>query len=378
LVAIMAMLPFILLPWLEKYGGSKLVSAMTLPCFAVSGPAILLAGLTLEISQPEPDLLLVYRRIYEFVAAFAILIIVSKDAPIGAAIGAVISVVTALAYWIALPIDVAVLKTFSLTMMSSYIVFYIALAIIMRRRSDQESSKIDALTQIGASLAHELRTPLLSVKTRAQALERDLQTWIEHGTTKSSLQSSSTSTVLDAPRAIAAEATAASTLIDIFLVNASCNLTKEAPRQASFAIDNALNEAVSRFPYRSSREARMVKTDFQSNAQIQGQRLLLVHVAFNLIKNALASLPRTERHALCISSGANEKEASIRFEDNGAGIDRTDLPKIFDPFFSRSKGYGTGIGLAFCKLAIEEAFAGSIECESELGQYTRITITIPL
>jgi signal transduction histidine kinase len=58
--------------------------------------------------------------------------------------------------------------------------------------------------------------------------------------------------------------------------------------------------------------------------------------------------------------------------DYGLGINRKALKSIFDKFYSRHRG-GVGIGLFFCKSAMEQ-MGGSIKCESEEGKYTKFIL----
>jgi signal transduction histidine kinase len=63
--------------------------------------------------------------------------------------------------------------------------------------------------------------------------------------------------------------------------------------------------------------------------------------------------------------------------DTGHGIPKEDLPKIFAPFFTTKEiGQGTGLGLTVVHGIIQE-HGGSIEVESEPGQGTTFTVTLP-
>ena len=66
----------------------------------------------------------------------------------------------------------------------------------------------------------------------------------------------------------------------------------------------------------------------------------------------------------------------IRVTDNGKGIPRKILRRIFEPFFSYGKNKGTGLGMATVKKIIEE-HGGSIEVQSEEGKGTMVILTIP-
>ena len=75
-------------------------------------------------------------------------------------------------------------------------------------------------------------------------------------------------------------------------------------------------------------------------------------------------------------------EASITFQDHGAGISPGDLPRIFDRFYrgerSRTRATGGfGLGLAIVK-ALVEAYGGTIAAESTPGKGTRMTVDLPV
>jgi len=64
-------------------------------------------------------------------------------------------------------------------------------------------------------------------------------------------------------------------------------------------------------------------------------------------------------------------------EDDGRGIPREALPRLFEPFFSTKGVKGTGLGLAIT-WGIVEGHGGTIEVESEVGVGTRFTVSLPL
>jgi two-component system sensor histidine kinase AtoS len=70
-----------------------------------------------------------------------------------------------------------------------------------------------------------------------------------------------------------------------------------------------------------------------------------------------------------------EDSVRVWIEDDGPGIPKGNLEKIFEPYFS-TKEKGTGLGLAIAKHNTE-IYGGSIQVESELGKGTRFTIQLP-
>lgn len=75
----------------------------------------------------------------------------------------------------------------------------------------------------------------------------------------------------------------------------------------------------------------------------------------------------------------HNNRVAIAILDNGPGIAEEVKRKLFDPFFTtKSVGKGTGLGLSISYQIIVEKHAGSLKCQSELGQGTQFLIEIPL
>ena len=80
-----------------------------------------------------------------------------------------------------------------------------------------------------------------------------------------------------------------------------------------------------------------------------------------------------------ISLRRDGDSARLVIEDNGIGIPKDIRRHLFVPFFTtKPVGEGTGLGLSITKSIIEQKHRGTIEVESEPGEYSRFIITIPL
>lgn len=92
----------------------------------------------------------------------------------------------------------------------------------------------------------------------------------------------------------------------------------------------------------------------------------MAHVWINLLSNAIEA---TDTRGIIELSVYNESNAVIvKVLDNGSGISKDDLQKIFDPYFTtKKKQGGTGIGLDICKKYLNEMNAG-IEVSSQPGK----------
>jgi signal transduction histidine kinase len=102
-------------------------------------------------------------------------------------------------------------------------------------------------------------------------------------------------------------------------------------------------------------------------------------VLTNLLSNALRYTPRRgEVRVRLVEAGSGlERNITISVEDSGAGIDPAVLPHVFDRFYKSSDSGGMGLGLSIAKYLVE-AHGGKIWAESEPGNGTTISFTVPL
>ena len=76
------------------------------------------------------------------------------------------------------------------------------------------------------------------------------------------------------------------------------------------------------------------------------------------------------------SAGRRRRLAGARVEDSGPGFPALDLPRVFEPFFSRRPG-GSGIGLAIVA-QIVEANGGRVRAENRNGGGAAVELLLPL
>jgi signal transduction histidine kinase/HAMP domain-containing protein len=99
-------------------------------------------------------------------------------------------------------------------------------------------------------------------------------------------------------------------------------------------------------------------------------------MTLNLAQNACHAMPRGG--SLVVRCWRDGDRVAVLFEDSGVGIEPADLPRIFDPFFSRRADgvNGTGLGLSITK-NIVEGHGGTIRVESAPGAGTRFVVSLP-
>ncbi|MFQ5588798.1 MAG: two-component system histidine kinase PnpS [Nitrospiria bacterium] len=113
--------------------------------------------------------------------------------------------------------------------------------------------------------------------------------------------------------------------------------------------------------------------------QVPADKTRITQVFFNLIDNAIKY--NKTGGTVRVSAKTQKNTVEIEITDNGIGIPKADLPRLFERFYRVDKGRsralgGTGLGLSIVK-HIVKAHNGDIRVESELGKGTTFTLTLP-
>lgn len=119
--------------------------------------------------------------------------------------------------------------------------------------------------------------------------------------------------------------------------------------------------------------------DIDRDIQVMGDANRIIQIVTNLITNAITYSP--ENTTVTVRLKENETYGIIEIEDQGIGIEKHEIARVFERFYrvdrarSRNSG-GTGLGLAIVKHLIE-AHHGRIQVESEVGIGTKMIVMIP-
>jgi two-component system phosphate regulon sensor histidine kinase PhoR len=123
-----------------------------------------------------------------------------------------------------------------------------------------------------------------------------------------------------------------------------------------------------------------VAVDLSPGAEtIRADETRLHEVLYNLLDNAVKY--SRENGEIRLQAIQRDHEITISVSDNGIGISKDDLPRIFERFYRADKARsrelgGTGLGLAIVK-HIVQLHGGRVEAESELGRGTTIRVVLP-
>ncbi len=235
------------------------------------------------------------------------------------------------------------------------------------RRSDRLSS----LGTLAAGMAHEIKNPLVSIKTFTQLLPQQYQDE-EFRRTFSSL--------------VAREVAR----IDILVTRL---LHFARPARASLVpigLHTVLEDAVRLLEQQTRRHAIRLEHQFRAgDDRILGDADLLSQAFVNFILNAVEAMPEggtltistdnldaASRAFLPALNHQARRQLRVRIRDTGVGIAPENVARIFDPFFT-TKSNGTGLGLSVSHGIIQEHGA-TMEVQSEPGRGTTFTIQFPL
>ena len=121
-----------------------------------------------------------------------------------------------------------------------------------------------------------------------------------------------------------------------------------------------------------------VEIDIPNLPEIECLPTQLNQVFLNLIVNAAQAVKPNVRGLIKISARELNESVIITFADNGQGIDKENILKIFNPFYTTKEvGKGTGLGLSVSH-GIIQRHNGKIDVESKIGEGTVFTLTLPI
>jgi len=216
--------------------------------------------------------------------------------------------------------------------------------------------RLTAMGQMVASLAHQVRTPLSAALLYASNLKNPKLTSTTHDQFVDKLVG----------RLNHLEKQVQDMLL---FVKGECQLIN---RLSVATIFEMMNEATMGLP-----EAQQSLISWQmevSDAHIQCQADALISAFMNVINNALES--GDEKIQLCISAKPNGNNIIISFSDNGPGMNKDQIQKIQEPFFT-TKSYGTGLGVPVL-IATVNAHNGELKIISQPGVGTEFIVTLPV
>jgi len=222
----------------------------------------------------------------------------------------------------------------------------------------RQSQKMEALGRMAAGVAHEINNPLTTILTSAMLLQED--------TDRSEPNYTEYETIANETlrcRSIA------SSLLDF--------ARKKAPEKGKYNINDIVIESL-KLTKKQAAFKDVVLTHVLSEGipEVSVDKNQIIQSLINLILNAVEACQAGGSITATTAFLSSDNDIEIVVTDTGEGIEKNQLDKIFDPFFSTKKS-GTGLGMAITHGIIQQ-HGGTIDVKSRPGHGTTFTIKLPI
>jgi len=221
----------------------------------------------------------------------------------------------------------------------------------------RKTEKLAALGVMAAGLAHEIKNPLVTIKTFADLFPEKYND-LEFRETYAKILNEEVNRI--------------NNLVEQVLLFAKPQIL----RIENINLIELLNSTISLLSFQfSDRPVKIIKNFPEKDVIIKGDREKLKEVFINILVNSYEALENKNDGIIDITLAENNKNVEVIITDNGCGIKKEIMDKIFDPFFT-TKQKGTGLGLSIVLRIIEE-HKGKIRIESDFNMGTKVFIEIP-
>ncbi len=216
----------------------------------------------------------------------------------------------------------------------------------------ERNQRLISMGEMAIKIVHEIRNPLCSIELFASMLEREVQ----EGRLK------------ELARGISNGIKNLDNILTNMLLFARNHKLIKYPFSLKKIVKSVINML---YPIMESKALTL--TESVEDYEIIGDIELLKQSLMNILINAIQAEP--EGGNVSIYSGYEDEHIVLYIKDNGPGIEKENIERIFDPFFS-TKDRGTGLGLTIAA-KIMQAHGGFIKVKSEPGKGSEFSLWFP-
>ena len=242
-----------------------------------------------------------------------------------------------------------------------------------------ERERLASLGQMIGGIAHNLKTPIMSISGAADGLE-DLITEYKKSIDDPEVTKEDHHAIADDMSSwISKIRTYDSYMSDVITAvkGQAVNMNDEKP--ILFTVKELLNRVNILMKHELKNALVTLNIDYKvsENTQILGNINSLVQVINNLISNAIQAYNGKPNQSIDLVVDSKDNKLLISVIDHGCGISKEVQDKLFSQMITTKGQKGTGLGLFMSYSTIKGHFKGDMNFESEVGKGTRFNILLP-
>lgn len=234
---------------------------------------------------------------------------------------------------------------------------------------DRIADYISKNKRLLANSAHELRTPIAALRSKAEVALAKERPAAEYQATLS---------------AIVKECGNLESLVNQLLLLAETENIDGANRRDAVDLGKLVASACEMFEAVAEERGTRLSFECSGTTIVDGNRLHLRQLVNNLLDNAFKFTPEGGEVSVRLKGDADMQWCNLTVTDTGIGISESESQRVFERFYrgdpirrKQSPTRGTGLGLSICQ-AVAESHGGTIGFESQPNQGTCFTVTLPL
>jgi len=241
-----------------------------------------------------------------------------------------------------------------------------------------EAEKMTALGQLVVGVAHEINTPM-GICVTSTSLLQDLTLELEKSHQKDTVSNEDFESYLAKNKEL--------TAIIMNNIRRTANLTDRFQRVAInqsgeqkqiFKLKSYLDDVCLSLSSNLKQHDHSIEISCNQKIETEGYPIAFTLVISDLILNSIThGFNGEEGKKITIEVNENENNILIIYKDNGCGIEKENISKLFEPFFTTNMGANSGLGMHIIYNIITQQFGGEIHCESEVNKGVMFIISIP-
>jgi two-component system, NtrC family, sensor kinase len=237
----------------------------------------------------------------------------------------------------------------------------------------RETERVYALGIVAASIAHEMKNPMMWVTNSLSFAQGELRKLSEEAAV-----GSARARIEEIEACLTDTRTGVDRVVDIVRgIEMPTRSDAGSLKQIDFA--EVLRLSL-RLVSGELMRCASLELDVTCAPRVKASSTKLGQVVLNLIVNAMqavSSRPRSE-NLISVRLRMDDAWAVLEVADNGPGISEQDLSRIFDPFFTSKAGVGTGLGLAISRRIVEELDGSLVADRDERLGGARFLVRLPV